>query len=61
MGFDYVETMLLGAPTYFWALIPAITCAIISDRWRNMRGPMVAFNSCCVLLGTSSEQSHLFH
>jgi sugar phosphate permease len=53
MGFDYIGTMLLGTPTYAWALIPALGCAFIADKYHGMRAPMVMFNSVCIVIGTA--------
>lgn len=53
MGFDYIGQMLLGTPTYAWAIIPSILCARLADKYRGMRAPMIMFNSACVIAGTA--------
>lgn len=53
MGFSNVESMLLGTPAYFWAIIPALTCGRLADKVPNMRGYMIMFNAACILVGTA--------
>jgi sugar phosphate permease len=53
MGFTNIESMMLGTPMYFWALIPALGCARLSDRLNGTRGFSVAINSFSVVLGTA--------
>ncbi len=53
MGFNYIGQMLLGTPTYAWAIIPSILCAHIADKYRGMRAPMIMVNSACVIVGTA--------
>lgn len=53
MGFTNVESMLLGTPAYFWAIIPALSCGRIADKVPRMRGYMVMFNSACIIVGTA--------
>ncbi|TXT08878.1 hypothetical protein VHUM_03006 [Vanrija humicola] len=53
MGFNNVESMVLGTPAYFWALVPAIICGRIADRIPGTRGAVLIFNSCCIIAGTA--------
>lgn len=53
MGWGNVESMLLGAPAYLWATIPAMISASIADRCRLARGPVIMFNTVCLLIGVS--------
>ncbi|KLT43898.1 MFS general substrate transporter [Cutaneotrichosporon oleaginosum] len=53
MGFNNIESMLLGTPTYFWAIIPALICGRVADRIPNMRGLMIIFNAICIIVGTA--------
>lgn len=47
-----IEQMLLGMPTYFYAMIPSYITAQISDRVPHMRAWMFVFNSLSTLAGT---------
>ncbi|GMK56332.1 hypothetical protein CspeluHIS016_0301720 [Cutaneotrichosporon spelunceum] len=53
MGFNNVESMLLGTPAYFYAIIPAVVCGRIADRIPHMRGNMILFNAVCIIVGTA--------
>ena len=50
MGFSADESILLSAPPYYYAVIPVILSSIIGDRYR-MRGPIIVFNSICLIVG----------
>ncbi|KAK5126943.1 hypothetical protein LTR85_008301 [Meristemomyces frigidus] len=50
MGFSENASILLSAPPYYYAVIPVILSSIIGDRYR-MRGPVIIFNSICLILG----------
>lgn len=50
---DYIGTMLLGTPTYAWALFPSLICSFIADKYPGMRAAMVMFNGCCTVTGTA--------
>ncbi|KAK3670597.1 hypothetical protein LTR78_009565 [Recurvomyces mirabilis] len=50
MGFNESESILLSAPPYYYAVIPVIVSSIVSDRYR-LRGPVIVFNSVCLILG----------
>ncbi|BEI85743.1 hypothetical protein CcaverHIS002_0600300 [Cutaneotrichosporon cavernicola] len=52
MGFNNIESMMLGTPAYFWAIFPAIICGKIADKYRGTRAFMVMFNAACILIGT---------
>ncbi|KAF2088203.1 putative MFS transporter [Saccharata proteae CBS 121410] len=59
MGFSSDQAILLSAPPYYYAVIPAILSSWISDKY-NIRGPVIVFNSLCliagfVMLGFSSQ------
>lgn len=53
MGFNNVETLVLGAPTQFYSLIPGFITAYIADKYRNMRAWMIVFNCLCLIAGTA--------
>lgn len=50
MGFNTNEAILLSAPPYYYAVIPVIVSSLIGDRFQ-LRGPIVAFNSICLIVG----------
>ncbi|KAK4560610.1 hypothetical protein LTR86_005188 [Recurvomyces mirabilis] len=50
MGFSENEAILLSAPPYYYAVIPVIVSSIVSDRYR-LRGPVIIFNSACLIIG----------
>lgn len=50
MGFSENESILLSSPPYYYAVIPVIASSIISDRYK-MRGPVIIFNSICLIMG----------
>jgi sugar phosphate permease len=52
MGFNNIESMMLGTPAYFWAIIPAVVCGKIADKYRGTRAFMVMINAACILIGT---------
>lgn len=53
MGFGNIESMLLGTPTYFYAIIPALICGRLADRVPNLRGALIIFNAICIIIGTA--------
>lgn len=50
MGFGESDSILLSAPPYYYAVIPVIISSIIGDRYQ-LRGPVIVFNSLCLILG----------
>ncbi|KAF2106637.1 major facilitator superfamily domain-containing protein [Lophiotrema nucula] len=50
MGFSTNKAILLSAPPYYYAVVPAILSAIIGDRFQ-LRGPIITFNSICLIAG----------
>jgi hypothetical protein len=52
MGFNNMEVQILNAPPAFYAVIPAIITAKISDRYK-LRGQMIMFNCICVIVGVA--------
>ncbi|KAK6440477.1 hypothetical protein LTR95_003301 [Oleoguttula sp. CCFEE 5521] len=50
MGFSSDKAILLSAPPYYYAVIPVLLSSLIGDRY-NTRGPIIAFNSLCLILG----------
>ncbi|OQO06353.1 hypothetical protein B0A48_08942 [Cryoendolithus antarcticus] len=50
MGFSADKAILLSAPPYYYAVIPVLLSSFIGDRY-NTRGPIIAFNSLCLILG----------
>lgn len=52
MGFDENESIVLSAPPYYYATIPVIISSVIGDKY-NLRGPIIIFNSICLIAGFS--------
>ncbi|OMP87637.1 putative transporter [Diplodia seriata] len=50
MGFSSNESILLSAPPYYYAVIPALLSSLVGDRYR-MRAPIITFNCVCVVVG----------
>lgn len=50
MGFSTNQAILLSAPPYYYAVIPAILSSLIGDRFR-LRSPIIAFNCICLIVG----------
>lgn len=50
MGFTSADSILLYAPPYYYAVIPAILTSILSDRL-FLRGPVIIFNALCFIAG----------
>lgn len=50
MGFQSADSILLYAPPYYYAVIPAIISALVADRL-TARGPVVVFNAACLITG----------
>ncbi len=50
MGFSEDAAILLSAPPYYYAVVPALLSSAFADRFR-LRGPVVVFNSLCLVAG----------
>ncbi|KAF2200166.1 MFS general substrate transporter, partial [Delitschia confertaspora ATCC 74209] len=50
MGFSTDKSILLAAPPYYYAVVPAIFSSLIGDRFQ-LRGPIITFNSICLIVG----------
>lgn len=50
MGFSSNKSILLAAPPYYYAVLPAILSSIVGDRFQ-LRGPVIVFNSVCLIVG----------
>ncbi|KAJ4372085.1 hypothetical protein N0V83_003858 [Neocucurbitaria cava] len=50
MGFSSNKSILLSAPPYYYAVIPAILSSLIGDKFQ-LRGPIIIFNSICLIVG----------
>jgi MFS family permease len=50
MGFSTNSAILLSAPPYYYAVIPAILSSLVGDKFQ-LRGPIIIFNSLCLILG----------
>jgi hypothetical protein len=50
MGFNTGESILLSAPPYYYAVIPAILSSWVGDRFQ-LRGPVIAFNCLTLIAG----------
>ena len=50
MGFNTGESILLSAPPYYYAVIPAILSSYIGDKLQ-LRGPVIVFNCITLIVG----------
>lgn len=50
MGFDANEAILLNAPVFYWAVVPALVTSYVGDHF-HMRGPAIVFNSVVLIIG----------
>ena len=50
MGFSTNSAILLSAPPYYYAVIPAILSSLVGDKYQ-LRGPIIIFNSVCLIIG----------
>lgn len=50
MGFSTNDAILLSAPPYYYAVIPAILSSLIGDKFQ-LRGPIITFNCLCLITG----------
>jgi hypothetical protein len=50
MGFSTGESILLSAPPYYYAVVPAILSSLVGDRFQ-LRGPVIAFNCMTLIAG----------
>ena len=50
MGFSEDQAILLTAPPYFYAVIPAIISSIVGDHFQ-LRGLVITFNCICTIAG----------
>ncbi|KAK8175415.1 major facilitator superfamily domain-containing protein [Phyllosticta citrichinensis] len=50
MGFSSARSILLSAPPYYWAVIPASLSSFVGDRY-CLRGPVIIFNAVCLIAG----------
>ena len=50
MGFSSNKSILLSAPPYYYAVIPAILSSLVGDKFQ-LRGPVIVFNCLCLIVG----------
>jgi sugar phosphate permease len=50
MGFSEDKSILLLAPPYYYAVIPALLSSVVGDSY-SLRGPVIMFNSLCLIVG----------
>jgi len=50
MGFSSNQAILLSAPPYYYAVIPALITSYFGDRFQ-LRGPAIVFNSIVLIVG----------
>ncbi|XP_014560070.1 hypothetical protein COCVIDRAFT_90249 [Bipolaris victoriae FI3] len=50
MGFSSGKSILLSAPPYYYAVIPAILSSLVGDKFQ-LRGPIIVFNCLSLILG----------
>lgn len=51
-GFSEDKSILLAAPPYYYAVIPVVLSSIVGDKLK-LRGPIIVFNSICLIVGFS--------
>ncbi|KAE9991860.1 hypothetical protein EG327_010738 [Venturia inaequalis] len=50
LGFSSDKAILLNAPVYYWAVVPALLSSFIGDKY-SIRGPVIVFNSLTLITG----------
>ncbi|KAI8940407.1 hypothetical protein NX059_004097 [Plenodomus lindquistii] len=50
MGFSSNKAILLSAPPYYYAVVPAILSSLVGDKYQ-LRGPVITVNSICLIVG----------
>lgn len=50
MGYNTDKAILLSAPPYYYAVIPAILSSLVGDRLQ-LRGPIITFNCITLIIG----------
>jgi MFS family permease len=50
MRYSANKAILLSAPPYYYAVVPAILSSLIGDRFQ-LRGPIITFNCICLIVG----------
>ncbi|KAF2750576.1 MFS general substrate transporter [Sporormia fimetaria CBS 119925] len=50
MGYSSNKSILLSAPPYYYAVVPAILSSLIGDKYQ-LRGPIITFNCICLIIG----------
>jgi MFS family permease len=50
MRYGANKAILLSAPPYYYAVVPAILSSLIGDRFQ-LRGPVIVFNCICLIVG----------
>jgi uncharacterized membrane protein (GlpM family) len=50
MGFSSNKAILLSAPPYYYAVLPAILSSIVGDKFQ-LRGPVIVFNCVSLITG----------
>jgi hypothetical protein len=50
MGFSSNKAILLSAPPYYYAVLPAILSSIVGDKFQ-LRGPIIVFNCVSLIIG----------
>ncbi|KAL2004948.1 hypothetical protein VTN00DRAFT_2798 [Thermoascus crustaceus] len=50
MGFSTNKSILLSAPPYYYAIIPALLTSLLGDTFR-LRGPLITLNALCLIAG----------
>ncbi|OAL44182.1 MFS general substrate transporter [Pyrenochaeta sp. DS3sAY3a] len=50
MGFSTGASILLSAPPYYYAVIPAILSSLVGDKFQ-LRGPIIVFNCITLIIG----------
>ncbi|KAF2146553.1 uncharacterized protein K452DRAFT_323701 [Aplosporella prunicola CBS 121167] len=50
MGFSSNQAILLSAPPYYYAVVPALLSSWFGDTFR-LRDPVIIFNSLCLIIG----------
>jgi MFS family permease len=50
LGYSSSKSILLNAPVYYYAAVPALTSSYVGDKFA-LRGPVITFNSAVLIIG----------
>jgi hypothetical protein len=50
LGYSADAAIILSAPPYYYAVVPALASSWLADRFR-VRAPIIVFNALCIITG----------